>query len=154
MKLSNRIAVKQVSHRQSKTGERALRICTARSTKNLCRSLTHQNTTQSHLILVLYRDNPYHCTTFDLSHYRSSANNYSNFIYMKSRHLLIEMCFLTENFLYPYCRSIQSRYAPLVTPSIQAVLSKYHSTVLRTPLSNVSAGIQPNSRSILLASIA
>src|SRR5262249_11251108 len=53
-----------------------------------------------------------------------------------------------------YCVSIQFRYAPLVTSPTQALLSRYHCTVLRIPVANVSNGRQSRSRSILRASIA
>ena len=54
----------------------------------------------------------------------------------------------------PYCTSTHFRYSPLATCSTHAMLSRYQRTVLRMPLSKVSAGFQPSSRWILPASIA
>ncbi|MCY1381350.1 hypothetical protein D9M69_692460 [compost metagenome] len=53
-----------------------------------------------------------------------------------------------------YCFSTHSRYAPLCTLRTHSPLARYHWTVLRMPVSKVSAGFQPSSASSLRASMA
>mgnify|MGYP006163141761 CR=1 FL=1 len=53
-----------------------------------------------------------------------------------------------------YCACTHWRYEPLCTFVTHSGWSRYHCTVLRIPLSKVSAGFQPSSRSILRASMA
>ena len=54
----------------------------------------------------------------------------------------------------PELASIQRRYSPLATSSTHRRLSRYHLTVLRMPVSKVSAGFQPISFRIFPASMA
>ena len=53
-----------------------------------------------------------------------------------------------------YCFCTQSRYAPLCTWLTHSGLARYHSMVLRMPVSKVSDGFQPSSASSLRASMA
>ncbi|MDT4860253.1 hypothetical protein FQZ97_948030 [compost metagenome] len=66
----------------------------------------------------------------------------------------LAICAEQENLVHAYCFPTHSRYAPLVTLATQSWFSRYQRTVLRMPVSKVSAGFQPSSRSSRDASMA